>query len=256
LKVVCSIEYDGKCFHGSQIHPNVRTVQGEFNEALEKIIKKPLRTELAGRTDSGVHANYQVFSFDLTTKNMDERNFKEAFNSLLPDDLHVRSVWFAPDSFNPRSSATIRIYHYFIFNSKEKNVFLRDRMWWFPYELDVKMMRDAAKYFEGVHDFTSYASIDKDDDRTPVRNIYRVRILKKSKYILIRVEGKSFLRRMVRNIVGTLVKVGTKDLEPEYVEKLFEMKDRSRAAATAPACGLYLYHVGFEQNVDSEVPNY
>ncbi|MGC8544352.1 tRNA pseudouridine(38-40) synthase TruA [Athalassotoga sp.] len=247
MKVVCAIAYDGTNFHGSQFHPVVRTVQGEFNIALEKILKQPLRTDLAGRTDAGVHANYQVCSFDLTNKRMNEKNFKEAFNSLLPDDMRVMKVWFEDDSFNPRSNATKRIYHYFIYNAKERNVFLRDRVWWFPYHLDVEKMREGARYFEGTHDFTSFASIDKDDDRTPVRTIYRVRVLTYSKYMLVRFEGKSFLRRMVRNMVGTLVKVGTGDWNPEKIQELLEIKDRTKAGATAPSQGLYLYRVFFEQ---------
>ncbi|HEU24714.1 MAG: tRNA pseudouridine(38-40) synthase TruA [Mesoaciditoga sp.] len=253
MKVVCVVEYDGTNFHGSQFHPNVRTVQGEFDDALEKILKMRLRTDLAGRTDTGVHANYQVFSFDYINRRMNEKNFKEAFNSLLPSDMRVKEVWFAPDDFNPRNSAVKRIYHYFIHNSKERSVFLRDRIWWFPYPLDVEKMRQAATYLEGVHDFTSFASIDKDDDRSPVRTIYRIRILKKHDYILLRFEGKSFLRRMVRNMVGTLVRVGTGDWPPEKVKELLELKDRSKAAATAPPHGLYLYKVCFEQNEKGRV---
>ncbi len=256
MKVVCAVEYDGTAFHGSQFHPDVRTVQGDFNVALEKIFKQPLKTELAGRTDAGVHADYQILSFDLINKSMNERNFKDALNSLLPEDLHVKNVWFMSDSFNPRSSATKRIYHYFIYTGMEKNVFLKDRAWWFPYHLDVEKMREASKYLEGIHDFTSFAAIDKDDDRNPVRVIYRIRILKISKFILVRVEGKSFLRRMVRNIVGTLVKVGTGDWEPDRVEQILDLKNRKLAAATAPAFGLYLHRVYFEQNPHREVSTF
>lgn len=248
MKVVCVVEYDGTNFHGSQYHPNVRTVQGEFDNTLEKILKVRLRTDLAGRTDTGVHANYQVFSFDHLNKRMSEKNFKDAFNSLLPPDMRVKDVWFEEDSFNPRNNAVKRIYHYFIYNSKERNVFLRDRVWWFPYPLNVEKMRQAARYFEGVHDFTSFASLDKEDSRSPIRVIYRVRILRKHDYILLRFEGKSFLRRMVRNMVGTLVRVGTEDWPPEKVKELIELKDRRSAAATAPPHGLYLYRIYFEQN--------
>jgi len=240
------VEYDGTAFHGSQYHPDVRTVQGELNKALERIFKQHVRTDMAGRTDAGVHASYQVFSFKKLNERMTEKNIKEAINSLLPKDMHVKDVWFTSDIFNPRSCATKRIYQYFILNRPEKDIFLRDRVWWFPYPLDVKKMREAARYLEGYHDFTSFISKDKNDDRSPLRLIYRIRVIKISKFILVRVEGKSYLKRMVRNIVGTLVKVGVGTWEPVYVKKILEMKDRSKAGATAPAHGLYLYRIYFK----------
>ncbi len=243
--MACVVEYDGTDFHGSQYHPVVRTVQGELTGILEKIFKQKMKTDMAGRTDAGVHANYQVFSFEYVNKRMDEHNIREALNSMMPADMHVGKVWFEPDNFSPRNSATKRVYQYYILNSREKNIFLRDRVWWFPYPLDPKRMREAASYLEGYHDFTSFVAKDKNDDRSPMRLIYRVRILKRSEFIIVRVEGKSYLKRMVRNITGTLVKVGVGEWEPSYVGEILEMKDRQKAAATAPAHGLYLYRVYF-----------
>ncbi len=243
--MVCVVEYDGTGFHGSQYHPDVRTVQGEFNKSLETIFKQHLKTDMAGRTDAGVHANYQVFSFDRVNKRMEEKNVKDALNSVLPKDIHVREVWFSADNFSPRVAAKKRVYQYFLYNRPEKDIFIRNKAWWFPYHLDVEKMREAANFLEGNHDFTSFVARDKKDDRSPMRLIYRIRILKISHFILIRVEGKSYLKRMVRNIVGTLVKVGVGTWEPSYVKELLEMKDRSKAGATAPAHGLYLYRVYF-----------
>ncbi len=245
MKVVCVVEYDGTGFHGSQYHPDVRTVQGEFNKSLETIFKQHLKTDMAGRTDAGVHANYQVFSFDRVNKRMEEKNVKDALNSVLPKDIHVREVWFSAGNFSPRVAAKKRVYQYFLYNRPEKDIFIRNKAWWFPYHLDVEKMREAANFLEGNHDFTSFVAKDKKDDRSPVRLIYRIRILKVSHFILIRVEGKSYLKRMVRNIVGTLVKVGVGTWEPSYVKELLEMRDRSKAGATAPAHGLYLYRVYF-----------
>ncbi len=245
MKVVCVVEYDGTDFHGSQYHPVVRTVQGEFNKSLEVIFKQHLKTDAAGRTDAGVHANYQVFSFERINKRMGETNVKDALNSVLPKDVHVRDVWFTRDNFSPRVAAKKRVYQYFVYNRLEKDIFIRNRVWWFPYRLNVEKMREAANFLEGYHDFTSFVAKDKKDDRSPMRLIYRIRILEISRFILIRVEGKSYLKRMVRNIVGTLVKVGVGTWEPSYVKELLEMKDRSKAGATAPAHGLYLYRVYF-----------
>ncbi len=252
MKVACVVEYDGTNFHGSQYHPTVRTVQGELNKAIEVIFKRHLKTDMAGRTDAGVHANYQVFSFDRINPRMTEKNVKEALNSILPEDMRVRDVWFTADNFSPRVAAVKRIYQYFIYNRKEKDIFLRKRAWWFPYELDIEKMREAASYLEGYHDFTSFVSKDKHDDRSPMRTIYRIRIIRISRFIMVRVEGKSYLKRMVRNIVGTLVKVGVGTWEPSYVKELLDMKDRSKAGATAPAHGLYLYKVLFDKKFSKE----
>ncbi len=252
MKVACVIEYDGSDFHGSQYHPTVRTVQGELNKALEKIFKKSLKTDMAGRTDAGVHANYQVFSFDRVNPRMSEKNVKDALNTVLPEDMHVRDVWFTKNNFSPRSAAIKRIYQYFIYNSRENDIFLRKRAWWFPYSLDLGEMRKAARYLEGIHDFTSFVSKDKNDTRSPIRHVYRIRILKISRFVMIRVEGKSYLKRMVRNVVGTLVKVGVGTWKPSYVKELLEMRDRSKAGATAPAHGLYLYKVLFAEEFSKE----
>ena len=243
--MVCVVEYDGVGFHGSQYNPDVRTVQGEFNKSLEVIFKQHLKTEMAGRTDTGVHANYQVFSFDRINRRMEGKNVKDALNSVLPKDIHVRDVWFAADNFSPRIAAKKRVYQYFLYNRSEKDIFLRNKAWWFPYHLDVGKMREAANFLEGYHDFTSFVVKDKKDDRSPMRLIYRIRVLRISRFVVIRVEGKSYLKRMVRNIVGTLVKVGVGTWEPSYVKELLEMRDRNKAGATAPADGLYLYHVYF-----------
>ena len=123
---------------------------------------------------------------------------------------------------------------------------MRKYTWWFPYKLDTNAMREGAKYLEGEHDFSAFRKSDPDDRRSPVRTIYRIRIIKLRKnLILIRVEGKSFLRRMVRNIVGALVKVGIGDWQPEKIKEVLESKDRSKAAASAPPNGLFLYSVHF-----------
>jgi len=121
---------------------------------------------------------------------------------------------------------------------------LRNYTWWFPYKLDVEKMRQAARYLEGEHDFRSFVKVEANE--STVRTIYRIRIMRlRNRIILIRVEGRSFARRMVRNIVGALVKVGTGQWEPEKLKEVLEAKNRSLAPATAPAHGLYFYSVEF-----------
>ncbi|PLV60373.1 tRNA pseudouridine(38-40) synthase TruA [Thermotoga sp. KOL6] len=243
-RVAAVIEYDGSNFFGFQGQPDVRTVQGIIEDALERIFKQRVYTQAAGRTDAGVHANGQLIAFNCPNDRMSTEDIKNAMNANLPDDVYVKKVFEVPKNFHPRFDVTKRIYHYFIDTSKERNVFSRKYVWWFPYELDLNAMRKAAKYLEGTHDFTSFKT--GSDERDPVRTIYRIRILKlKRNIVLIRVEGRSFLRRMVRNIVAALVKVGLGHWKPEKMKEVLEARDRSAAAGTAPAHGLYFYKVLF-----------
>ncbi len=245
-KVGLVVAYDGSEFYGYQGQPKVRTVQGVIEDALERIFKYRVYTHAAGRTDAGVHACGQLVVFNCPNPRMSLTDIKNAVNANLPSDVYVRDVVLLSDNFNPRADVKKRIYHYYILNTKEPDIFKRKYFWWFPYKLDVVKMREAAKYLEGEHDFSAFRKSDPDDKRSPIRTIYRIRIIRlRHKIILIRVEGRSFLRRMVRNIVGTLVKVGVGDWEPEKVKEVLESKDRSKAASSAPSCGLYLYKVLF-----------
>lgn len=242
-RVAAIVQYDGTNFNGFQGQPDVRTVQGVIEDALEKIFKTRIFTQAAGRTDTGVHAFMQVIAFNCPSDRMTLKNVKDAMNANLPPDVYVKDVFEVPRNFNPRFHAKKRVYHYYILNSREPNVFLRNFVWWFPYKLDIERMRKAARFLEGEHDFTSLRK--GSDERNPVRTIYRIRILKKKDFILIRVEGNSFLRRMVRNIVGLLIRVGTGEWEPEKIQEVLQARDRRAAAGTAPAHGLYLQKIIF-----------
>lgn len=237
------VAYDGTNFFGFQTQPGVRTVQGTIENALERIFKTKSIVLVSGRTDTGVHALGQVVVFD-SPIDIDEISMKNALNANLPDDVYIRKVIEVDKNFHPRFEAKRRIYHYFIYNASEPNLFIRNYAWWFPYELNVQKMRAAARYLEGEHDFKSFVKVEGNE--STVRTIYRIRILRlRHRLILIRVEGRSFARRMVRNIVGALVKVGSGQWEPEKIKEVLEAKDRSLAPATAPAHGLYFYSVEF-----------
>jgi tRNA pseudouridine38-40 synthase len=235
--------YDGTKFFGYQGQPNVRTVQGDLEDALERIFKERIYTQAAGRTDAGVHANGQVAAFNCPIERLTETDIKNALNANLPDDIYVKKAWVVDKSFNPRFAATKRIYHYFI-STNEKDVFMRNYVWNFRYDLDIEAMRKAASFLEGEHDFSSFKK--GKDEKNPVRTIYRIRILTLKKgLILIRVEGRSFLRSMVRNIVGSLVRVGLGQWKPEKILEVLEKRSRQEAAGIAPPHGLYLYKVLF-----------
>lgn len=244
-RVAIEFAYDGSEFYGYQVQPHVRTVQGELERALERIFKTKVATYAAGRTDTGVHACGQVAAFDCPNPRLTEEDVRNALNANLPRDVYVKRAWFVHAAFNPRYEAKRRIYHYFVFNSPRLDVFLRKYTWWFPYKLDIDAMRRAASFLVGEHDFTAFSKKDEEDDR-PIRTISSIRILMVRKNtLLVRVEGVSFLRGMVRSIVANLVKVGTLQWEPEMVREILESKDRAKSAGLAPAHGLFLYRVLF-----------
>ena len=246
-RVMAVFAYDGKNFSGYQYQQGERTVQGEFEKALKRIFKEETESYGAGRTDTGVHAYGQVITFMVKYETMYDYDVKNALNANLPPDIYVRFVKTTEDRFNPRFDANRRIYHYFILNQQEPDIFNRSNYWWFPYDLNINTMRKAARYFEGVHDFTTFQKRTKGKEKDPVRLIYRVKVygFNGNRLILVRVEGLSFLRRMVRNIVGALVRVGIGDWEPEKIMEVIKERKRTASSATAPPDGLYLYQVDF-----------
>jgi len=247
-RVMAKVMYDGSAFFGYQIQikQDNRTVQGEVEKALNRIFKEHVETYGAGRTDTGVHAVGQIITFRVKYDTMYDRDVKNALNANLPNDIYVSEVKTVADNFNPRFLASRRIYHYYIQNTSEPDIFCRNKYWWFPYNINVPAMREGAKYMEGVHNFTTFMKKTKGVDKDPVRVIYRVRIFElKNKIILIRVEGHSYLRRMVRNIVGALIRVGTGQWEPEMIKTVISQRNRASSSTCAPPDGLYLYSVEF-----------
>ncbi len=145
------VSYDGTDFFGFQNQPDMRTVQGIFEEALERIHKFRVSSQGAGRTDTGVHGYGQVIAFDSNLDRLDAPTMKAALNANLPADVYVRKVYEVAENFSPRFAAKKRIYHYYILNSSEPDIFRRRFVWWFPYTLDIESMRRRLKsdFFRG-----------------------------------------------------------------------------------------------------------
>lgn len=246
-RVKVCLAYDGSGFKGFQRQRDQRTVQGEIEKALERIFKKYTITYGAGRTDTGVHALGQIIVLDVPFDTMSDGDVRNALNAYLPSDIFVRNAITVQEHFDPRQMATRRIYHYFLLHTPEPDIFLRQKFWWFPYNLDIDAMRAAAKWIEGIHDFTTFMKKSPGEDKNPVRQIYRVRIhtLMNCKLILFRIEGLSFLRQMVRNVVGALIRVGTQQIPPDEMKVIILQRNRTASPTTAPPDGLYLHRVEF-----------
>jgi len=236
-KIVLS--YDGTDFHGWQVQPGKRTVQGTVEEALARIGRKKVAVVGAGRTDAGVHARGQTAHFKAAFKLTPEELFK-ALNAVLPDDLRIASLEVVPEGFHARRDAKGKIYQYRIWNSRTVDPFLVRYVLHWPYPLDLRRMRRAARLFQRKGDFTGFSS-----NRLyhPVREIVRAELRKKGDEIVFTVEASGFLRYMVRTIVGTLLEVGRGRIAPSAIEDIFKDKKRTLASPTAPAKGLCLLKV-------------
>jgi tRNA pseudouridine38-40 synthase len=238
-----TIEYDGTGYHGWQVQPNVRTIQGVLEGKLEQITGERVRLIASSRTDAGVHALGQVANFK-THSSLDARSFLRALNSLLPEDIRVKEVEGVDESFHARFRAKGKIYEYRIFNGELPTPFYRHFSWFVPGKLDLTRMREAAMKLVGRHDFSSFCSSGS-DHATPIREIYGIKVERRGELIVIWIEANAFLKQMIRNIVGTLVDVGKRKLTPSQFGRIFEARDRRRASIAAPARGLFLVRVNY-----------
>ena len=230
-----TIAYDGADFHGWQTQPGVPTIQGALNDAARKITQEKIVVHGASRTDAGVHALGQVAHFS-TQSPLSATEFQRALNALLPPAIRIVDAEEIGPEFHARWQAQGKTYRYRIYRGRVLPPFEYRRALHYPWPLDEDAMAAAARQFEGEHDFTSFAasagSEEDDRDRNMVRVIYSSEIVREPERdeIAYVVRGQSFLRYMVRKIVGTLIEVGKGRLTPEDIPRLFE-----RATARSPA---------------------
>jgi len=237
------VEYDGSEFSGWQIQPGERTVQGELEASLQRFLGASIRVAAAGRTDAGVHASGQVVCFS-TERELAAEAVRRALQALSPPDIGICSAEVVADTFDPRRSARRRVYEYRIWNRVTPSPFWRRYAWHLRCRLDDEAMGRAAAHLEGEHDFSSFRASGC-DATGPVRRLFASRVERAGDLLVYRVEATAFLRHMVRNIVGTLVEIGRGRRAAESVPELLACRDRTRAAATAPAHGLCLTRVDY-----------
>jgi tRNA pseudouridine38-40 synthase len=238
-----TIVYDGTPFEGWQVQANDETVQGHIERVLERCWGKPITLYGSGRTDSGVHANGQVANFKAEAKFKNTAALQAALNYYLPPQIRVVKARYANGEFHSRFSAKGKEYLYRICNHPFQNPFEINRSWHVPRPLNTGEMKKAAQHFIGRHDFASFTGNPGYERETTVRNITGVTISGKKNIIEIRFRGEGFLYRMVRNLVGALVKVGLGRMTAAEARQILDAKRRSAAPNTAPACGLYLNQV-------------
>ena len=247
------IAYDGTDFHGWQIQSNKPTIQGEILKVLRQITQEGIVLHGTGRTDAGVHAIGQVGSFK-TQSGLSAGEFQRALNALLPVSIRIMNAEEVGPNFNARWSARGKIYRYRLYRGKVVPPMLSRYVLHYPFPLDEEAMRVAAARFVGVHDFASFAastgSEEDDKERSTEREIFSTELSRSpdNEELVFSVHGRSFLRYMVRKIVGTLLDVGRGKLTPDHIDRLFELKDRSKSGPTVPSQGLCMFSVDLDES--------
>lgn len=241
-----TIAYDGTRYNGWQKQGNTeKTIQGKLEAVLERYAGQYVELHGAGRTDAGVHAKGQAASFKLDKDTACEE-LKAYFNEYLPEDICVLDVDKVAERFHARLSAKSKHYRYCICNNGyHADVFNRRYEMYIKEPLDIGRMREAAGYFVGEKDFSSFCS-NKHMKKSKVRTVYSVTITHDADKIIIDYEGDGFLYNMVRIMTGTLIEVGLGQRLPEDIPEIIARKDRQAAGFTAPAQGLFLWEVFYE----------
>ena len=241
-RYLIDFSYSGANFSGYQKQPGKRTVQDEIEKVLSSINNNSVKLTSSGRTDALVNAIHQKAHFDLD-KEIGAYKLNGALNSYLPDDIYVNSVTEVDNLFHARYMVKSKTYEYLI-NTGDYNPLLRTHVYQYCKPLNIRKMKKAVKYFIGKHDFTTFVSAeDKKEDK--VREIYDASVDEKEGIIKITFKGSGFLKYQVRNMVGTLIKVGEEKVLPDIILSLLEKKDRKCAFLCAPAQGLTLTDVKY-----------
>ena len=255
MRIALGLQYDGSPYSGWQSQLNGNTVQDELERAITAFIGDkssaalPIQTITAGRTDTGVHALGQVIHFD-TPVEREDFSWVRGINSFLPKSIVVNWAKPVPEEFSARFSAYERTYIYALHagpcrspmvNSRAGYVLLPPNQWF-----DIEAMKEAAQCLIGEHDFTTFRASEC-QSKTPVKTIYSIDILSQEPWLYFRIRGNAFLHHMVRNLVGSFLFIGTGKKSPEWMREILATMDRSLAAPTFMADGLYLAKIAYPE---------
>ena len=244
MNIKMILSYDGTVFLGWQESIDGITIEGILRKTLETIYQHPIVLQAASRTDRGVHAEEQVVNYT-TEKKLDLNRLKFSLNQLLPKTIRIQEIKKAHETFHPTLEASGKEYHYHLCTSPVQSPFRRHFSWHITSPLNIDLMRKGAASFIGTHDFVTFCNAINSMSKDTVRTLIRLEIIEEDSYLCFEIEGNSFLYKMVRNLVGTLVYLGMGKLSLNEVKTLLEKKDRKRAGMTAPAHGLTLKKVSY-----------
>lgn len=241
--IALKVAYDGTAYHGYQDQPGLVTVEGVLKKALQATFLQEVDLKSAGRTDKGVHSQGQVVNFRVDTT-IDLGNLPRVVNFNLPTDVSILEAKVVADDFHARFSAKAKLYRYVIYNGRYRNPLYEHKACFIHFPLDEKKMDEALKTLPGLRDFGVFMgrhAVVKDT----YRNLYWVDVQRKKDLIFIHFYGKSFLKNMIRKIMGATIEIGRGLREVDSLKKALESQDKTYLGPTAPAEGLYLMRVDY-----------
>ena len=245
--IALRLSYTGTAYHGWQVQKNAVTVAEVLEKALASVVGHPVRVTGAGRTDAGVHAQVYVANFR-TTSGIPAQRLPLAVNTRLPDDISVCKATVVPDGFNAIGSCRKKEYTYKIYNSRIRDPFYVNRVWFYPRLLDENIMAAAARQLVGTHDFAAVKNVGT-ETRTTVRTVHYFEIERHGDVIDCRVCADGFLYNMVRSMVGTCIYAAEGKLDPAEIPEILASRNRTLAGPTAPPDGLYMTNLWYDEDV-------
>lgn len=243
MRYKVTLAYDGNHYAGFQSQKHGNTIQDAIELVLKRICKKDLRIIMASRTDAGVHAKGQVFHFDIE-KDYDVYKLKGSLNALLPKDIHVLDIKKVSEKFHARFSVKSKTYEYLI-NIGEYDVFKEGYVYQCHYKVDVDLMKECAKLFEGKHDFSSFNTSTYKEKPIQIRTITEFKVIQKGSDLKIRVTGDGFMHNMVRIMVGTLIDVSRGKKTIDEVKDMLDNPCKSTRRYNISPSGLYLVKIRY-----------
>lgn len=241
-----SLRFNGSGFHGWQIQENADTVQQQLKIAVERITGENVNIIGCSRTDSGVHANMFCCNFRID-RDIDCDKLMKGLNAVLPESIGVYECENAAFDFHSRFDCRGKEYIYKIWNSKSKNPFYNKLALHYPYNLDVELLNKEAQSFVGTHDFSAFCSSGS-EVQCKVRTVYACSVRREEDLVIFSVRGDGFLYNMVRIMVGTLLDINSKKIEPGSIQRIINSSDRNQSGHTAKPDGLYLNKVFYDEN--------
>jgi len=240
-----TIAYDGTGFSGWQVQPNGISIQQKLEEALCLVLREPTIVTGSGRTDAGVHAHRQIANFKTISDHSPSR-IHRSLNGLLPPEIRVLDLGIADPSFHARFQAKGKCYTYRLTLGPVQPPHYRHYSWHVPWPLDLALMKEAASHLIGTHNFAAFTNESPSkEDMDLTRTLHRIDFVPWEFGICLEFEGDGFLYKMVRNIVGTLIEVGSLKTTPQEVQHILLSQDRRKAGQAAPPHGLTLSYVTY-----------